>query len=537
LVLAGVGLVLFVACANLANLLLARAVGRQREIAVRGALGASRLRIVRQLVTESLLLAVLGGSCALVSAPLLLRAFVALAPSDVPLIERAAIDERAFVFGGLLSLASVLLFGLAPALHQTQVAARSALRSGRSAAQAGHARLRASLLVVQVALAVVLLIGAGLLVRTFAALNAVDLGFDDEDLVTMAVMLPIPRYPTVGQQSRFFDQLLERIRAIPGVTSASGSSGSPGQPGRMSFPFVIDGRPASTPSGREDAEDFRIVTADYFDVIRQPLVRGRAFTAQDRVDAPAVVVVNQAFARKHWPDADPIGQRIALPLYQERNAWQEVVGVVADARLEGPNTEPIPRLYVPYSQHDQIWQSWLTLIARLEPGADEASASRAMIAALSELDPNLPARGLATVEGTYRRLTAGNTFAMTLAVAFGLSALLLCVLGLYGLISYSVAAQRRDISLRMALGADLTRIAGSVVRSSLELAALGALGGTLAALAASRAIAGMLFGVSPLDAVTYTVTVAGVLLVALAAAGIPAWRATRINPVSALSAD
>lgn len=305
LLLVGVSLVLFVACGNLANLLLARAVGREREIAVRGALGAGRLRIFRQLLTESLLLGLLGGAGSLLAAPLLLRAFVAVAPADVPLIHNAAIDRDAFLFAAALSLSSVLAFGLAPALKQTQNVSRDALRSGRGSLQAGRARLRAALLVAQVSLAVVLLVGAGLLVRTFTALSTADLGFDRHNLVTFSVVLPTPRYPTPEQQNQFFDQLLDRVRAIPGVVSASGSTGSPALPFSMSFPFVIEERPARTPSGLEAAEDYRLVADDYFGVIRQPLVRGRVFTAADRADAPDVVVINQALAKKHWPNVGP----------------------------------------------------------------------------------------------------------------------------------------------------------------------------------------------------------------------------------------
>jgi len=484
-----------------------------------------------------LLLAVLGGSAAVFVSFVLLRGFIAIAPADLPLIDRAAIDTRMLVFTGLLSVACALFFGLAPALHQTRSAAQQALRGARDAACSGHGRLRAALLVTQVSLAVVLLIGAGLFVRTLAALAAADLGFEDDNLVTMSVVLPIPRYPSLEQQTQFYEQLLGQVRMLGGVSSASGSMRPPGSPGPMTYPFVIEGRDAQTPSGQEDAEDYRIVAAGYFDVIGQRVTRGRGLTMEDRADSPPVVVVNEAFARKLWPDENPIGQRIAMPLYQRQSRWQEVVGVVSDAHLEGPDTEVVPRFYSPYAQHDQIWQSWLTLIARVRSGTDIIAVQDGMRASLLELDSDLPARSLGTVQQNYRTVEAGRTFAMRLAVGFGLSALLLSVLGLYGLISFSVAARRKEIGLRMALGADRTTVVSAVVRQSLMLAVAGATIGTFTALVATRAIESMLFGIAAADAATYAGTLVLVLLVSAGAASLPAWRASRISPANTLSAE
>ena len=267
------------------------------------------------------------------------------------------------------------------------------------------------------------------------------------------------------------------------------------------------------------------------------MTRGRDFTPEDRAVTPPVVVVNEAFARKLWPNQDPIGQRIAMPLYQRKNRWQEVVGVVSDARLEGPDAEAVPRFYSPYAQHDQIWQSWMTLIARVRSETDVVAVHDAMGASLLELDAGLPARSFGTVRQFYRAVTAGRTFAMTLAVGFALCALLLSVLGLYGLISFSVAARRKEIGLRMALGADRTTVVAAVVRQSLTLAAAGTVIGTLAALAATRAIESMLFGVTPADGPTYAGALVVVLLVSGAAAALPARRAARISPVNALTAE
>ena len=533
--LAGVGLVLIVACGNLANLLLARAVGREHEIAVRGALGAGRRRIFRQLLTESLMLAVFGGGTALLVAPILLRGFVAIAPADLPLIDRAGIDVRMFLFAGFLSVACALLFGLAPALHQTRSLSRQALRGARGPALMGHERLRAGLLVTQVSLTFLLMVGAGLFVRSFAALNTVDLGFDEKNLVTMSVVLPYPRYPTTADRARFVDQLLARVSELPRVGSVTGSTGAPGAPEGLYFSFVIEGRDARTSTGREEAQDVVWVAPGYFGVVRQRLLAGRDFDRGDRADAPPVVVINEALRRKLWPDEDPIGQRVSL--FGEPGRWREVVGIVEDARLDGVEDEVIPRLYLAYAQHDQEWLNWMTLIVRPPPGTDPAFLHQGMRASLLESDPDLPPRALGTVEQRYRAGMAERRFAMALTVGFGLSALLLSLLGLYGLISFSVAARSREIGLRMALGADQTSVVGTVLRKSLTVAAVGAAIGTLVALAATRAIESMLFGVSPVDGTTYAGTLLVVLLVSAAAASVPAWRAARISPVTALSAE
>ena len=440
-----------------------------------------------------------------------------------------------YLFAGILSVACALVFGLAPAFHQTRSVARQALGGVRGPALMGHERLRAGLLVTQVALTFLLMVGAGLFVRSFAALNTVDLGFDEKNLVTMSVVLPIPRYPTTGDRARFFDQLLSRVSELPQVGSATASTGVPGSPEGLFFSFVIEGRDARTSTGREESQDVVWVAPGYFGVVQQRVLAGRDFELDDRTDAPPVVVINEALRRKLWSDEDPIGQRISL--FGEPGRWREIVGIVDDARLGSVEDEMIPRLYLAYSQHDQPWLNWMTLMARVPPGTDPSALHEVMRASLLELDPNLPPRSLGTVEQGYRAGMAARRFAMALTVGFGLSALLLSVVGLYGLVSFSVAARSKEIGLRMALGADQTSVVGIVVRKSLTLAAVGAAVGTLAALAATRVIESMLFGVSPLDGPTYAGTLILVLLVSVGAASVPAWRAARISPVNALSAE
>jgi putative ABC transport system permease protein len=532
--LGGVGVVLLIACGNLANLLLARAVSRQREIAVRGALGAGRGRILRQLLTESGLLALAGGMGAIALAPLLLGVLVRAAPADIPLLDRAAIDLGMLAFSAAAALGCAALFGLAPAVRLSRSDLETALRSGRDGSHAGHLRLRGALLVAQVSLSVVLLVGAGLFVRSFRAMHATELGFDPEGLVLMDVDLPGPRYPEIPTQTAFYERLLERVSSIPGVTAA-GTSQPPGGGAGMTFSFAIEGREASNPNGREDDETLHAITPGYFDVLGQAIVAGRAFDARDGADGAPVVILNESLARKHFPDGDAVGHRIAFRVGE--TPWREIVGVVADARLESPDVEPDPGIFIPFAQKTWPWLTWTTVVARVDPTVDQASVPAALRDALTELDPALPPQSIRTVEAEFRENTARRSFAMTLVSGFGVLALLLCVVGLYGLITYSIARQRREIGVRIALGAGSGDVVGQVLRRSVVLTALGAAGGVAVALGVSRAIESLLYGVSAVDPSTYALTVAGVMIVALATAALPALRAARTDPVRALRTE
>lgn len=535
LLLGGVVVVLLITCGNLANLLLARAVARQREIAVRGAMGAGRGRILRQLLTESASLASLGAIGAAAAAPLLLGILVGAAPSDIPLLDRAAIDTRMFLFTGAVALGCAVLFGLAPAIRLSRSDLEAALRSGRDAAQAGHTRLRGALLVGQVALSVVLLVGAGLFVRSFRALQTTELGFEPEGLITMAVDLPSPRYPQTEEQVGFYDRLVERIRALPGVVGAATTTQAPGLSSGMTFSFAIEGRVATNPSGREDDETLHAITPGYFQVLGQPMVSGRAFDARDRPGGTPVVILNESLARKHFPDGDAVGHRIAFRVGE--TPWREIVGVVADARLQSPDVEPDPGIFVPFAQKSWPWLTWSTIVVRAEPGIDPTALGPALRGTLLELDPELPPQSITTVEAAFRENTARRTFAMTLVSGFSILALLLSVVGLYGLISYSVARQRREIGVRIALGAGSSDVARQVLVRSLALTLVGAALGLAVAAAASRTVESLLFGVSPVDVVTYLVTVGLIVMVALGAASLPTIKALRTDPLRALRSE
>ena len=533
--LGGVIVVLLIACGNLANLLLARAVARQREMAVRGALGAGRGRILRQLLTESGLLAGLGAVGALALAPLLLRVLMSVAPGNIPLLNRATIDLRMLAFTAVAALGCALLFGLTPAIRASRSDLLSALRSGRDGAAAGQGRLRSALLTAQVALSVVLLVSAGLFVRSFRALQTTELRFNPDGLVLMDVDLPSERYPETPEHLTFYDQLLDRVAALPGVTAVAGTSQPPGSGVDMTFSFAIEGRVPSNPSGREDDEPLHAVTPGYFEVLGRRMVRGRVFDANDRADATPVVIINESLARKHWPEGDAVGQRMAFRVGE--TPWREIVGVVEDARLRSPDAPPGPAIYIPFGQKRWTWFTWTTVVARTAPGTDPLAITEGLRRALLELDPLLPPLSITTVEGAFRKNTAPRTFAMTLVGGFGSLALILSVVGLYGLITYTVTRQRREIGVRIALGANAGNVVGGVLKHTLGLTVAGAAVGVLGALVAGRFIQGLLFGVSAVDVTTYLITVALVMAVALVTALLPASRAARTDPVGALASE
>jgi len=535
LLLGGVGAVLLITCANIANLLLARAVDRQREMALRGALGAGRGRLLRQLLTESVLLTVLGGGGALVLAPMFLDGLVAAAPVDVPLLDRAVIDGRMLAFAAAAALSCALLFGLAPALRLARVDLERTLRSGRDASPGGHMRLRGGLLVGQVAMSVMLLVGAGLFVRSFRVLQDTDLGFEPDGLMLMYVDLPQARYPSTTEQTAAYDEILRRAAAIPGAASVAGSSQPPGSGGGMTFSFAIEGRVASNPTGREDDETLHAVTPGYFETVGLDMVSGRPFDEGDGADGTPVVILNERLARKHFPDGDAVGHRIAFRVGE--TPWLEIVGVVEDARMESPDVAPRAAIFVPFAQKGWPWLTWMTVVARSGPGVTPTALADPLRQVLRDVDPDIPPEGMRTVAEAFRENTARRTFTMSLVSGFGLLALVLSIVGLYGLISYSVAREQREIGVRIALGAHPGDVVGRVLHRSLALTGVGALLGLGSAAAMSRLVESLLFGVSPVDATTYGAVTALMATVALVTTALPALRAARTDPVEAIRSD
>lgn len=527
--------VLLIACSNVANLLLARTAAREREVAVRGALGASRGRLARQLLTEGAVLALLGGAAGVTLAAGGTDLLVALAPSDIPLIEQARIDGTVLAFAAGASLLSTLLFALAPALRASRSDPQESLRTAPDRAGGGRdSALGRAVLVAEVALSVLLLAGAGLLVRSFVQLQEVDPGFQAENLLAVSLDLPRSRYSGTEDHVSFYRSVIGRIEEIPGVVSAAGTPEPPIIGFNNTFSFVVEGRPRPGPDPREDPVEVRAVTPGYLRNLGIPLVAGRGIEERDRADAPRVAVMNQSLARKYWPDGDAVGKRINFD--EDRSGpWWTVVGVAADTRDAGLEEPPSPALYIAHAQKRWSWMSWMTLLVRTAgaPG----SVSGAVEAAVHEQDDHLPIHRLAPVTELFAESQARRRFATGLLGGFAALALLLGAVGIYGVISYSVARRRREIGIRMSLGAARRRIARHVVGDALRVAGVGAGLGLLGALILTRFLEGLLYAVPPRDPVTLAAAAAVIGVVAVVASWLPARRAMGLEPVEVLRAE
>jgi putative ABC transport system permease protein len=522
-------MVLLLVCTNVANLLLARAVVRRREIAVRSALGAARGRILRQLLIETLLLALLGGAAGVLVARAGVAGFQALSPGSVPRLAEAAVDARMLGFALVLSLLTGLLFGLLPALRASRADLGEVMKAGAPGSIGGSARdrLRGALIVAEVALSFALLIGAGLLIRSLDRLLAVDKGFDSERVISAFVLLPFSRYPEEHQHATFFRELRERVAALPGVEAAAHVNNPP-LTGGANGGFGIEGR-----TYPPDAEPFawkRVVSPGYFEALRIPVLAGRAFDERDAAGAPAVAVVNQAFARRYFPGESPLGKRIDFRW--EVTGLQEIVGVVGDAREQGLHQPAEPAIYLPFEQRPD---EWAYLVVRTS--GDPASLVPSLRQAVASLDRNLPLSEVRTMEEVVSQGLAERRFAMSLFGVFSALSLVLAALGLYAVISYAVMQRRQEIGIRMALGARAEHILGSVLRQGLALSAAGVALGALAALGLGRFLSGLVFGVGTTDPATFAGVALLLVLTAFVASLVPALRATHLDPASVLRSE
>jgi putative ABC transport system permease protein len=543
LVLAGaVGFVLLIACANVANLLLVRATGRRREIAIRAAIGAGRGRIVRQLLTESVVLSVLGGALGLALGLAGVRALLAANPGDIPRIGQhgaaVAMDWRVVAFTAIVSLATGVLFGLIPALGASRADLTAALKAGggRSGASLHQRKTRALLVAGEVALALVLLIGAALLIRTFAALNAVDPGFDRHNILTMRMSLASSRFRTTSDVNQLVTDAVRRIEALPSVARAGASYNLPLE-GVFGIPYNIVGRPSA--SARYDGRGWMAVSPGYFDIFRIPILRGRAFTDRDDQAAARVAIVNEAFARKF-----PMAERVVLgqgygPEFEE--PARQIVGVAGNVHDYGLNRDPQPMVYVPTAQvTDGITAlanrastiAWIVR-TRVAPHALRESIERE----LRESSGGLPVASVRSMEEVVSGSTARERFNMTLLSIFGCAALLLAAIGIYGLMAYSVQQRTQELGIRMALGAAPGRLRNAIVIEGMRLALAGAIAGEAAAFGLTRFLANFLFGVKAWDPLIFAAVPVLLSAVALLAVWIPALRATRIDPVAALRSE
>ena len=534
--LGAVGFVLLIACVNVANLLLARAAARESEIAVRTALGAGRARLVRQLLTESLLLSVAGGLLGLLLAVWGVELLLGLEPQGIPRLAEVAVNGRVAAFSLLLSVVTGLIFGVFPALHTTRSGLAMALKeAGRGALTSrGGSRLRSTLVIAEVALAVTLLAGAGLMIRSFSRLAAVDPGFAVRPALTFNLTLPDARYKEVARQSAFFDQLLPRLEALPGVQQAAAVSALPFN-GNFVITFEVGGR-AAVPPAQRPAMQIRVATTKYFDLLGIPLKRGRLFTQDDRLGTTPVVLITETAARQFFPNEDPIGRKITLGMGRgpgTPRAGGEVVGVVGDVKDAGLSEAAPPTLYLPYGQWP--FSSMSVVLASAVPPSTLGEAARRTV---YSVDANLPVSNVRTLEEILARSISQPRFYMALLAIFAAVAVALAAIGIFGVLSYAVAQRTREIGIRMALGAYERTVILLVVRDALLMAGIGLAIGIAVALPLTRTlIAKLLYDIPPNDPLTFIGVGALLILIALAAAGVPARRATRVDPIVALRAE
>jgi putative ABC transport system permease protein len=550
LVLVGaVSFVLLIACANVANLLLVRATGRRREIAIRAAIGAGRSRIVRQLLTENVLLSLAGGALGLGLGMAGIRALLAVNPGNIPRVgpdgSGVSVDWRVVAFTVAVSLLTGVVFGLFPALEASRADLNLTLKEGggRSGSGFRQNKARSILVVAEVALALVLLVGASLLIRSFIALRAVNPGFVSHNVLTMRMSLTEPKFQTAAGVEQVVRSGLERLRALPGVEAAATSCCVPLE-GGFGLPFNIVGR-APTGNGPYTGNGGWItMSPGYFEAFRIPLLRGRDFSDRDGVGAPGVVIINQAMARQYWPQGDPLSDQILIgqgmgPAFVE--GPRQVIGVVGDIRDGSLSDEPQPTMYTPSAQMTDGVTALNARIASLSwivrTRGEPHALAPAIQKELREATGGLPVARIRSMDEIMVRSTARSDFNMFLLTVFGAAALVLAGIGVYGLMSYSVAQRTQEIGIRLALGAELGQVRNMVIVQGMTLALAGVVIGTLSALALSRLIETLLFGVTARDPAVF-VAVPGVLtLVALAAVWLPALRATRIDPIDALRCE
>ena len=530
--LGAVGFVLLIACANVGNLVLARATARQRELAVRAALGAGRGRLVRQMLAESVLLSMLGAAAGLALAWWGIFALRTTVAERLPIarLEQVGVDGRVLLFTLAAAFVSAILFGIAPALTSAGPKLTDTLKDGgRSGSAARGARIRSAFVVIEIALALVLLVGAGLLLRSFMTVLRVDPGFDPSRTITMRVSIPQSKYPDAERQQAFFNQLFERLDALPGVAATGGNSFLPmtGLGAATGFEVVGQARPAA---GQEPVTDVRVITHDYFKAMGIPLLRGRAFDDRDRGAKIRRVIINQALAAKHFSGQDPIGKSIIV-------GWNdpgpdEIVGVVGDVRQQDLETEARATIYWPPGRFTYPFAT-----VAIRTAGDPRGVVPAAVAALHDLDPNVAAADIRTMEEVIDASVAQRRLTMLLLGGFAALALALAAVGIYGVIGYSVSQRTQEIGIRMALGAQRGAVMRLVVGQAMALAAAGLVAGAIGAWLLTRLMQKLLFGVTPSDPLTFAAVSILLALVAAVAASVPGLRATRVDPVVALRSE
>jgi putative ABC transport system permease protein len=528
--LGAVGFVLLIACANLTNLMLARATNRHRELAVRLALGAARWQIARQQLTESLLLGVAGAAAGLALAHIGLQFAGAVIPAQFTMLDlHAGVNGRVLAWTAGMGVLAGLLVALLPAIQATRTDPHDSLKSdGRAGHSRGGGRVRSALIVAEIALSVVLLLGAGLLLRSVLKMQRAEMGFEPAGVVTMRLTLPQQKYPSGEAITAFFEELIRRTKTIPGVTAAATVSQFPPL-GFASSKIEIEGVAAS--EAMLPTANTTIASRDYFDAVQIPLLRGRLFADSDVKGGPAQVVVNNAFATRYLAGKDPVGARMRVVSRGGPGPWAEIIGVVGDARNNGAGAPIRPEAYIAMEQGRDAWNQ-LFLVIR--SGQDASALIPSVRAVVASIDPEQPVYNIQTMEEAIALSAFQQRISATLLGIFAATALVLAAVGIYGVMSYSVSARTREIGVRMAIGAERTDVMRLVLLQVFRLAALGLAIGVALLIAAGKVLTGLLYGVTPSDPVTIAAVTATLGGVALIAGWVPAWRASRVNPIQAL---
>ncbi len=529
-ILTTVAFVLLIACANVANLLLARASARQKEMSIRRALGAGRWRVIRQLLTESVLLSLTGGLVGLLLAVWGTPLLVSLIPEKVPRIHEINVDLRVLGFALLVSIATGIVFGLAPALQASRTDLNESLKETGRGVSGGlrQNRLRAFLIVSEVSLAVVLMIGAALLIKSFVRLLQVNPGFDSSRTLTMEVSLPtLPpsKYASEQEQAGYFKEILARLNHTPSVTAAGAVLSLPLTGAEESTDLFIEGRPRPAFEERPNA-DYTIVTPEYFQALQIPLLKGRQFSDRDDHNATSVIMINEALARRYWPGQEPVGQRLTVGFEQ---APREVIGVIGNVKQTTLGAEARPTMYMPHLQRPT---GGMTIVVRTN--VDPVSLSQLARTQIHSVDPNIPVTNIRTMNEVFSTSIAQQRFAMLLVGLFGALALALATIGIYGVMSYSVTQRTHEIGVRMALGAQRTDVLKLILQNGILVSLLGVVVGVAASFALTRVMSSLLFGVTPTDTMVFATVGFGILAIGAIATYLPAWRASRVDPLLAL---
>jgi putative ABC transport system permease protein len=531
ILLGAVGFVLLIACTNVANLMLARASQRDREIAIRAAVGASRLRLIRQLLTESLLLGGLGGLAGLLVSIWIVDLFVRLSPGDIPRLDEAGADLRLFSFALLVSVVASIGFGILPALSASRTNLNSALKDGTKGSESGQRRRARNVLVMtEVALAQVLLVGATLLAISYVRIAQIDPGFNADRVLTAKIAPARQKYPDPKSRSAFYTTALEKLQQLPGVESAAMVMSLPLSGASMNRGFNIEGRPE--PRADENVTmDFQVISPDYFSTLQIPIRRGRGLTAADNENSERVIVINESMARRYWSNEDPVGKRMAIGDSAKDTSWRTIVGVIADNRHASLSEAPVPTAFISYRQD---LESWPRMGFVVKSKTDAATLSSTVRQALASVDPTQPVYAIEPMTNLLIASIAQRRFIMTLLGSLAALAVVLAVIGVYGVISFSISERTHEIGIRMALGARRVDVLRMVLGQGMKPVVVGIAIGIGVGYGLTRLLTSMLFQISAGDTRTFTVVAIGMGLIALFACYLPARRATKVDPLVAL---